>query len=137
MRILSNSAKFLLVGPYSQHIIFPPQWPLHSTYRLGMWPPYVLAIENMPPHFSTHVYYGQTVGWIRIPVIPLGTEVGHGTGNIVLWGLSSPSTQRDTAVPHFWAHCSGPHPRRPVMSIRQCAAGGCRGNPTDNCHPYS
>jgi len=31
------------------------------------------------PHFSAHVYCGQTAGWM-----PLGTKVGLGPGNIVL-----------------------------------------------------
>jgi len=41
------------------------------------------------PHFSAHVYCGQTAGWIRIP---LGKEVGLGPGecNIVLDGDSAP-----------------------------------------------
>ena len=73
----------------------------------------VLAIENVPPHFLTHVYYGQTAGWIRIQ---LGTEVGLGPGGIVLDGdpaplrakwHSSPPTFQPTplacipAGPHF------------------------------------
>ena len=33
------------------------------------------------PHFSAHVYCGQTAGWTRIP---LGTELGLGPGDIVL-----------------------------------------------------
>ena len=35
------------------------------------------------PHFSAHVYCGQTPGWIKMP---LGTEVGLGPGHIVLYG---------------------------------------------------
>ena len=34
------------------------------------------------PHFSAHVYCGQTIGWIRIL---LGTEVGLGSGHYVIW----------------------------------------------------
>jgi len=33
------------------------------------------------PHFSAHVYCGQTARWIQMPH---GTEVGLGPGNIVL-----------------------------------------------------
>jgi len=47
------------------------------------------------PHFSAHIYCGQTAGWIRMP---LGTEVGLGPGYIVLYG--------DTAVPHGKEHSS-------------------------------
>jgi len=48
----------------------------------------LLAIENMPPHFSAHVYCGKTAAWIRIP---LGTEVRLGPGDIVLDGDPAPS----------------------------------------------
>jgi len=55
-----------------------------STYRLGA----VVSIKfsatekgQSSPHFSAHVYNGQTAGWIRIP---LGMEVGLGPGDIVL-----------------------------------------------------
>jgi len=37
------------------------------------------------PHFSVHVYWGETAGWIKMP---LGTEVGLGPGDIVLNGHS-------------------------------------------------
>ena len=53
----------------------------------GLWLPEILAIENMPPHFSAHVSYGQMAGWIRIP---LRTEVGLGPGDIVLDGNPPP-----------------------------------------------
>jgi len=46
------------------------------------------------PHFSAHVYCGQTARWIGIP---LGMEVGLGPGDIVLNGESS--TKRGTAAP--------------------------------------
>jgi len=39
------------------------------------------------PQFSAHVYYGQTAGWIKIP---LGTEVGLGPGHVVLYGEPPP-----------------------------------------------
>ena len=52
------------------------------------------------PQFSAHVYYGQTAGWIKMP---LGTEVGLGPGNIVLDGTEPP--KRGTKNPHqFSAH---------------------------------
>jgi len=35
------------------------------------------------PHFSAHVYCGQTAGWIKMP---LGTEVDLGPGHIVYSG---------------------------------------------------
>jgi len=38
--------------------------------------------HSSPPHFSVHVYCGQTAGWIRMP---LGMEVGLGPVDIVRW----------------------------------------------------
>ena len=40
------------------------------------------------PQFSTHFYCGQPAGWIKMP---LGTEVGLGTGDIVLDGDPAPA----------------------------------------------
>jgi len=95
---------FLLVGPHFQHIFFSPT--TATTYIV--WAVACikfLAIENMPAHFSTHVYYGQTAGWIRMPlgtyygcmsrarrqcVRTMGTHLPHGKGH------SSP--------PHFSVH---------------------------------
>jgi len=55
------------------------------------------------PIFSAHVYCGQTVGRIRMP---LGVEVGLGPGSIVLdRDPASPPTQRGIAAPTpFSAH---------------------------------
>ena len=39
------------------------------------------------PHFSAHVYSGQTAGQIKMP---LGTEIGLGPGDIVLDGNPAP-----------------------------------------------
>jgi len=39
--------------------------------------------QQSSTHFSAHVYYGQTDGWIKMP---LGTEVGLGPGQNVLDG---------------------------------------------------
>jgi len=48
------------------------------------------------PHFSAHVYCGQTAGWIKMP---LGTNVGLGPGDIVLDGKPAPPRERGTAAP--------------------------------------
>ena len=42
------------------------------------------------PKFSAHVYCGQTAAWIKMP---LGTEVGLGTGDFVLDGNPAPPLQ--------------------------------------------
>ena len=52
------------------------------------------------PQFSAHVYCGQTAGCIRIP---LGTEVGLGTGDVVLDEKSAPP-KRGIDSPRFSAH---------------------------------
>ena len=50
-----------------------------------------------PDLSMTLVYYGQTVGWIRMP---LGTEAGLGPGHIVLDGDPKGTHQ----PPHFSVH---------------------------------
>jgi len=46
--------------------------------------------------FSTHVYCGQTAGWINLP---LGTKVGVGPGHIVLDG--NPARPQGAQLPNF------------------------------------
>jgi len=79
------------------------------------------------PHFSAHVYCGQTAGWIRIP---LRTEVRLGPGHIVRWGPSSALHTKGSAAPTFpptaLAHIpAGPHfthnPYCRLGSVRRAA----------------
>jgi len=58
------------------------------------------------PQFSVHVYYGQTAGWMKMP---LDTEVDLGLGHIVLDGVSAPR-ERGTAAPLFSAHVYSDNP---------------------------
>ena len=51
----------------------------------------------------TLVYCGQTVGWIKSKM-PLGTEVGLGPGDIVLYGDPAPPMKRGTAAPPLLGH---------------------------------
>jgi len=44
--------------------------------------------------FSAHVCFGQTAGWIKMP---LGTKVGSTRGRIVLHGDPAPPPKRGTA----------------------------------------
>jgi len=54
----------------------------------------------MPLELSvTLVYCGRTVGWIKMP---LGTEVGLGTGDIVLDGDLALPTERGTEAPSLF-----------------------------------
>jgi len=52
-----------------------------------------------PPHFSAHVYCGQTAGWIKVAY---NMEVGFGPGHIVLNGDTAPVAQKGTEPPNFW-----------------------------------
>ena len=52
------------------------------------------------PEFTTHVYCGQTAGWMKVP---LGVEVDLGPGHIVLDGDTAPPSKRGTAPPIFSA----------------------------------
>jgi len=60
--------------------------------------------------FSAHVYCGQTVKWIKMP---LGTEIGLCPNDIVLDGaqLPPPKKRKVHSSPHFSAHvCCGHWP---------------------------
>ena len=46
-----------------------------------------LPKKGTEPPISAHVYYGQTVAWIKMPI---GTEVGLGLRDIVLDGEPAP-----------------------------------------------
>jgi len=52
------------------------------------------------PHFSAHVYCGQTAGWIRIP---LGMAVGLGPGDVVLDG--DPFQKNGALQPLIFGQC--------------------------------
>ena len=54
--------------------------------EVGLGPRYIVLDGDpaplkgsQPPHFSAHVYCGQTAGWIRMQ---LGVDVGLGPKNI-------------------------------------------------------
>jgi len=53
---------------------------------------------NSSPHFSADVYCGQTAGWIKIP---LGMEVGLGSGDIMLDGDPAPPWKGTQQPPLF------------------------------------
>jgi len=54
------------------------------------------------PQFSPHVYWGQTAGWIKMPV---GTEVSLGLGDVVLDGHPAPPPKgAQRPLPQFSAH---------------------------------
>ena len=91
------------------------------------------------PQFSAHFYYGQTAGWMKMP---LGMEVGHSPGDFVFDG--DPATpEKGTHHPIFgpcllwrngWmdqdATWHGPKPRR----RRRCVRWG-RSSPLKGAQP--
>ena len=93
--------------------------PLGSEVGLG--PGHILLDEDPAPHprkghnsphFSAHVYCGQTAGWIRMP---LGKVVGLGPGDIVLDGNPVTSPIRGTAAdPQFSARV---YFRKPIAHL--------------------
>ena len=58
-----------------------------------------LPPKGAQPHFSVHVYCGQTAGWMKTL---LGTEVDLGPGYIVLDRVPG-LRETGTAAPIFWA----------------------------------
>jgi len=66
------------------------------------WGPSSLPKRGTASQFSAHFCCGQTAAWIKMP---LGTEVGLGSGDIVLDGDPAPPSKRrgGTAAPHFSA----------------------------------
>ena len=54
-----------------------------TVYRIGRTQPCPKKGITVAPQYWAHVYCGQTVGWIKMP---LGTVVGVGPGDIVLDG---------------------------------------------------
>ena len=61
---------------------------------MGTQPPQKKGTTT-PTEFLAHIYYGQTAGWIKLP---LGTEVNLGPGDVVLDGVATPP-KRGTAPP--------------------------------------
>jgi len=53
---------------------------IYITYRLGAVASLIFCDRKYDSPLSARVYYGITVGWMRIP---LGTEVCLGPGDIV------------------------------------------------------
>ena len=98
-------------------VLWPNGWMDHDeTWHAGRprpWPHCVRWGPSFPPQkdgkdplkkgdsrqFSVYVYCGQTTGWIKMP---LGTEVGLGSGHIVSDGDPvSPIPERGTVAPTF------------------------------------
>jgi len=80
--------------------------------EVGLGPDIVLDGDPAPhpqkaaephPQFQAHVYCGQTVGWVNMP---LGMEVGLGPGHIVLDGDPAPLPPK--------GHSPSPHNFRPM-----------------------
>ena len=84
----------------------PGTWP--HCVRWG--PSSLQKKDTAPTQFLSHVYCGQTVGWIKTP---LGTEVDLGPRHIVLDG--------DPAPPRRKGHNSPPPSFRPMSIVAMVA----------------
>jgi len=67
------------------------RWGCSPLPKKGAKPP--------PLKFSTHVYCGQTAGWIKMA---LGTEVGLSPGDFVLDGTQPLPKKGAEPLPDFW-----------------------------------
>jgi len=65
------------------------------------WGPRPLLPKGWSPQYWTHVYYGQTASWIKMP---LGTDLSLGLHDIVLDGDPAPSPLKGHCPPIF-GHC--------------------------------
>ena len=70
-----------------------------QTRRLCVrWGPNPYPKRSGAPHFSAHVYCGQTAGWMKLI---LGVEVGLSPGDFVLDGDPAPSPLQKGASLNF------------------------------------
>jgi len=95
-------------------VLWPNDWmDQHVTWcggRPSPWPHCVFVLHgdlappkgHNSPQFSTHVYCGQTAGWIKMP---LGTEVDLGPGHIVLGGDPAPPDGKGHSSPQLFSAC--------------------------------
>jgi len=65
---------------------------------LGGDPAFPLEKRHIP-HFLSPVYFGQTAGWIKMP---LGTVVGLGQRHIVVDGDPAPPSKGTHTSRNFW-----------------------------------
>jgi len=80
-----------------------------TWYRVGVGPGHGVLNGDPPPpkkghsspQFSSHVYFGQTTGWIKTA---LGKEVDLGPGHTVLDRAQLPRERGTTAPTLFSAH---------------------------------
>jgi len=64
------------------------------------WAPSFPLEKGYSPHFLSHVYFGQTAGWIKMP---LGTVVGLSQRHIAVDGDPAPPS-KGTHTPQLLSH---------------------------------
>jgi len=64
-----------------------------TWYEGSLAPDHIVLDGDRAPKFTTHVYCGQTAGWIKMP---LGAVVGLGPADIVLVGNPAPPHEKGT-----------------------------------------
>jgi len=88
--------KRVIASTFSAHVLCPNDWTdQNATWYGGSLGQGDFVLHGDPaspkkghsPQFSTHAYYSQTAGWIKMP---LGIEVGLCPGDIVLDGDPTP-----------------------------------------------
>jgi len=72
--------------------------PRRLCVRRGPSPP---SPKEVQPQFSANVRCGQAAGWTKMP---LGIEVGLGSGDCVRWGPSYPQKKGTPTPTQFLAH---------------------------------
>ena len=101
LRILSNSVEFSAGRPQLPAYKFSTTMATtYSTYRLGAVVSLIIWRLKICLPTLRHVYYGQTAGWIRMP---LDTEVGLDPGDIVLDGDPAPPPRKRAEQPPLFS----------------------------------
>jgi len=73
-----------------------------SGPHCARWGPTPPPLKGHSPQFSAHVRCGQTAGWTKMP---LGMEVGLGSGDFVLELDGDPARsppEKGHSLPNFW-----------------------------------
>jgi len=131
MRISSNSVKKFSTG----RSLFPvydfsaTMATTYGTYHSGsMASLKFLATENMPAHYSVHVYCGQTAEWSRIGYHLIRRGTPRPRRHCVRWENSCPFQAKGQSSPHYSARRSGSHfTHNPYFPLGMRASGS-RGN---------
>ena len=109
---------------FGQCLLWPNVWMDQDATWYGCRPQQrgiCVRLRFSPPSpISAHVYCGQTAGWIKIP---LGMEVGLGSGHIVLH--ENPAHLKGAQPPIFGPCLLWPNGRPPQLLLNTCYRQHC------------